>query len=384
MSNKPLENIVILDLSRVLAGPFATRIAADLGARIIKVEPPETGDDTRSYGPFIKDFSGYFLSLNHGKESIQLNLKHPNDRRIFEELCAKSDVLIENYRAGTMDKLGYGWKYIEKHFPRLIYCAVSGFGQTGPYSDRPAYDMVVQAMGGLMSITGEEGGEPVRVGSSIGDITAALYAAIAINGCLYKREKTGKGSYIDIGMLDCQLAILENALIRYTIGKEIPTPIGARHPSITPFGAFRTRDNRIIIAVGNNHLFKNLCDAIGGEGIFADPDYATNDLRNRHVKALTRDIEAILTTKDTAEWVEILNKFSVPCSPIHNIKDVIHDPQIKARKMIIHVDDPELGSFKVAGNPIKINGVMDNMHQITAPRLNQHRTQILKDFNINE
>ncbi len=382
MPNKPLSEVVILDLSRVLAGPFATRIANDLGARIIKIEPPEHGDDTRAYGPFIKDFSGYFLSLNHGKESIVLNLKTQEDRAIFEQLCAKADVVLENYRAGTMAKLGYDWKFFEKNYPHLIYCAISGFGQTGPYSNRPAYDMVVQAMGGLMSITGEEGGEPVRAGSSLGDIIAALYASIGISSCLYRRERTGKGSFVDISMLDCQLSILENALIRYSVDGEIPKPIGSRHATIAPFGAYKAQDKRFIIAVGNDTLFKHLCDALNAPDIFADPDYATNDLRAHHYKALTKDIEAILANKPAKEWLNIIEKFGVPCGPINNIAEAMNDPQIISRKMVVEVEDAELGHIRVAGNPIKINDIYDDYKQPPAPRLNEHRSKILKDFDI--
>ena len=248
----PLTGITVIDLTRVLAGPYCTMVLADLGARVIKVEPPERGDDARHIGPFLDRDDGdggdggdggrksaYFMSLNRGKQSIALDLKAEADRGIFDALLARADVLVENYRPGVMDKLGYGWAALHQRHPRLIYAAASGFGQTGPYARRAAYDMVVQAMGGIMSVTGHPGGPPTRVGSSIGDITAGLFTAIGVNAALYHRERTGRGTMIDVAMLDGQIAILENAIARYQATGTAPGPLGARHPSITPFAAFR-------------------------------------------------------------------------------------------------------------------------------------------------
>src|SRR5580658_2750611 len=243
----PFSDIVVVDLTRVLAGPYCALLMAELGARVIKIEPPRHGDDSRMVGPFLKTKSGktksgYFLSINRGKESIALDLKTESDRKIFDALLARADVLIENYRGGTMEKLGFGWETLKERYPRLVYAAISGFGHTGPYAARPAYDMVVQAMGGIMSLTGHPGNPPTRVGTSIGDLTAALYAALGIVTALYDRKATGKGMKVDISMLDCQVAFLENAIARYVATGVIPGPLGARHPSIAPFAVFATKD----------------------------------------------------------------------------------------------------------------------------------------------
>ena len=290
----PLEHITVLDLTRVLAGPFCTLVLADLGARVIKVEHPERGDDARHIGPFVGDRSAYFSSLNRGKESIGLDLKNAEDRRHFEFLLTQADVLVENFRAGTMDRLGYGWEALHKQFPRLIYAAASGFGHTGPYASRPAYDMVVQAMGGIMSLTGPEGGPATRVGTSIGDIAAGLFTAVGVNTALYHRERTGEGLKVDVSMLDSQVALLENAIARFGATGEVPGPIGSRHPSITPFGAFATADDPIVIAAGNNELFQRLCSALGDEKLAQTSAYATNAGRTQNQETLKQDLEQAL------------------------------------------------------------------------------------------
>ena len=251
----PLSGIVILDLSRILAGPYCTLLLAELGARVIKVEPPG-GDDARQYGPFKNDKSAYFASVNRGKELIVLDLKAAADRAIFDRLLDKADALVENFRPGTMEKLGYGWDSLHARYPRLVYAAVSGFGHTGPYSHHPAYDMVVQGLGGIMSITGHPGGPLTRIGTSIGDLGGGLFTAIALNAALLHRERRGEATKVDVSLFDCQLALLENAIMRYTTTDEIPGPMGARHPSITPFEAFATADGHIIIAAGNDGLFR--------------------------------------------------------------------------------------------------------------------------------
>ena len=261
----PLKNLLVVDLTRVLVGPYCTMILSDLGARVIKVEAPEIGDASRKFGPFIEDYSAYFMSLNRGKESIALNLKNEDDKKIFDKILSKADILVENFKPGTLEKWGYGWKDVNKKYPKLIYASASGFGQTGPLKELPAYDMVVQGMGGLMSVTGQPNSEPTRVGTSIGDITAGLFTTIGINAALYDREKTGKGMFIDVSMLDCQIAILENAIARYLSKNEIPKPMGSRHPSIAPFEAFKTKDSHIIIAAGNDKLFEKLCNVLKPE-----------------------------------------------------------------------------------------------------------------------
>ena len=279
----PLKNLLVVDLTRVLVGPYCTMILSDLGARVIKIEAPEIGDDSRGFGPFIDDYSAYFMSLNRGKESIALNLKNEDDKKIFEKILAKADILVENFKPGTLEKWGFGWNEVSKKYPKLIYASASGFGQTGPLKELPAYDMVVQGMGGLMSVTGHPNSEPTRVGTSIGDITAGLFTAIGINAALYDRQKTGKGAFIDVSMLDCQIAILENAIARYLSKNEIPEPMGSRHPSIAPFEAFKTKDSFLIIAAGNDKLFKSLCEVLEIPNIANDEMYKTNSLRSHKI-----------------------------------------------------------------------------------------------------
>jgi len=378
----PLTGIKVLDLTRVLVGPYCTMVLSDLGARVIKVEAPKTGDDSRSFGPFIKNYSAYFMSLNRGKESIALNLKNPIDKKIFEKILAKSDVLVENFRPGTLDKWGYSWSILRKKYPKLIYASASGFGQTGPLKKLPAYDMVVQGMGGLMSVTGQPDGKPTRVGTSIGDITAGLFTAIGINAALYDRKKTGKGCKIDVSMLDCQIAILENAIARYFSNGEIPKPMGSRHPSITPFEAYKTKDSYIIIAVGNDKLFENLCNTLQCGNLLKDRRYINNKFRNQHADALKKILEKYLIKKKTNEWLKIFTKKSIPCGPIYNIKQAVENPQIKSRNMVVGSYHKKIGKFKMAGNPIKFSNYEDSKNRGQIPDLDQHRTKLLKEFKI--
>jgi len=377
MAAGPLSGITVIDLTRVLAGPYCTMVLSDLGARVIKVEPPKVGDDARGFGPFMKGKSAYFMSLNRGKESIALDLKAPADRAIFENLLARADVLVENYRAGTLDKLGYGWNALHTRYPRLIYAAASGFGQTGPYAKRPAYDMVVQGMGGIMSITGQPGGAPTRVGTSVGDITAGLFTAVGVNSALYNRERTGKGLMVDVSMLDCQIAILENAIARYCATGQIPGPIGARHPTITPFEAFATRDGHIIIAAGNNGLYAKLCHAIARPELIDDARFVSNDLRTQNQPTLKHEIEAVLLGGATATWLERLEQAGVPCGPINNVEQALSDPQVLARNMVVSILDKDVGELKMAGNPIKLSGFADPATRGSVPDLDGDRAQIL-------
>src|SRR5947209_8189826 len=292
MPQGPLSGITIVDLSRILAGPYCTLLLAELGARVIKVEVPKTGDDARQYGPFKGGKSTYFASVNRGKESIALDLKGAADREIFERLLDKADAVVENFRPGTMEKLGYGWEALHPRYPRLVYAAASGFGHTGPYSHYPAYDMVVQGLGGVMSITGHPGMPLTRVGTSIDDLAGGLYTAVALNAALLHRERTGEATKVDVPLFDCQLALLETAIMRYTTTGEIPGPMGARHPSITPFEAFHTEDGHLIIAAGNDGLFVKLAHALDRADLAENPLFKTNDLRNRHQEGLRAEIDA--------------------------------------------------------------------------------------------
>src|SRR5882724_10080999 len=360
MANKgPLSGITVVDLSRILAGPYCTLLMAELGARIIKVEPPEKGDDARHYGPFLAGKSSYFMSVNRGKESIALDLKDAADKRIFAKLLERADVLVENFRPGTMEKLGYGWDSLHAAYPRLIYAAASGFGHTGPNSRDPAYDMVVQGLGGIMSITGHPDSPPTRVGTSVGDIGAGLYTAVAVNAALLHRERGGEATKIDIAMFDCQLALLENAIMRYTTTGEIPGPMGARHPSITPFEALPTADGHLIIAAGNDALYVKLCATLARPDLAADGRYKTNDLRNTNGDALRTALDPILRQKTTAEWIEVLEAAGIPCGPINNVAQALAHPQVAARNMLVEMTDPTVGMVKLAGNPMKMSAFPD-------------------------
>jgi CoA:oxalate CoA-transferase len=376
----PLKNLLVVDLTRVLVGPYCTMILSDLGARVIKVEAPEIGDDSRKFGPFIKDYSAYFMSLNRGKESIALNLKNNEDKKIFDKILSKADILVENFKPGTLEKWGYGWKDVGKKYPKLIYASASGFGQTGPLKELPAYDMVVQGMGGLMSVTGQPNSEPTRVGTSIGDITAGLFTTIGINAALYDREKTGKGTFIDVSMLDCQIAILENAIARYLSKNEIPKPMGSRHPSIAPFEAFKTKDSHIIIAAGNDKLFEKLCNVLEISEIFNDEKFNTNSSRSKNIGELKVIIENKLSSKITTDWVSQMEKERIPCGPIYNIKEAVENPQVQSRNMIVKAYHKVIGDFKLAGNPIKMSSYKDETTRGDIPDLDEHREKILKEF----
>jgi CoA:oxalate CoA-transferase len=378
----PLSGITIIDLSRILAGPYCTLLMAELGARVIKVEAPGGGDDARQYGPFKGGKSTYFASVNRGKESIVLDLKAPRDRDIFERLLDKGDALVENFRPGTMEKLGYGWEALHPRYPRLIYAAASGFGHTGPYSHYPSYDMVVQGLGGIMSITGTPGGELVRVGTSVGDLAGGLYTAVALNAALLHRERTGEATKVDVALFDCQLALLENAVMRYTTTGEIPGPLGARHPSITPFEAFATDDGHIIIAAGNDGLYLKLTEALRRPDLAVDPLYRTNPLRNQHQGALKGEIEAALKGGTTEHWLAVLEAAGIPCGPVNNVEQAIAHPQVAARNMLIECDDPVAGPLKLAGNPMKLSAFADPATRDPAPDLDADRDRILRELGL--
>lgn len=388
MNEGPLSDILVVDLTRVLAGPYCTRLLRDLGARVIKVEPPQGGDDARQIGPFTNVTSGsdtsdnamsaYFLSLNCGKESIMLDLKDEADKVVFEKILARADVLVENFRPGVLARLGFSWEHLHEKFPRLIYAAISGFGATGPYANRPAYDMVVQAMGGIMSITGHEGEDPVRVGMSIGDIATGLFASNAITAALVKRTNTHKGCHIDLAMLDCQVAIMENAVARFHATGDVPGRIGARHPSSTPFDAFATADGHIILAASNDVVFKRLCAALGRPELGEQANYSDNHMRTDHQASLKREIELSLAARTTDEWLEIFEQSDVPCGPINTIAELAEDPQIADRNMMVAVEGSE--DMKISGNPIKIEGIVDDAARPAAPQLDQDRDAILREF----
>ena len=378
----PLSGITIVDLSRILAGPYCTLLMAELGARVIKVEPPVQGDDARHYGPFKNGKSAYFASVNRGKESISLDLKARDGRDIFERLLDKADALVENFRPGTMEKLGYGWESLHPRYPRLVYAAASGFGHTGPYSHYPAYDMVVQGLGGVMSITGHPDAPLTRVGTSIGDLGGGLFTAVALNAALLHRERTGEAQKVDVSLFDCQLALLENAIVRYTSTGEIPGPMGARHPSITPFEAFATADGNIIIAAGNDGLFIKLAHALDRADLAENPLFKTNALRNQHQPALQAEIESVLREAGTEHWIAVLEAAGVPCGPVNNIAQALAHPQTEARNMLVAVDDPTIGPLNLAGNPMKLSAFADPPTRAPAPDLDADRERILRELGL--
>jgi len=376
----PLDGVLVVDLTRVLAGPYCTLVLCELGARVIKVERPGIGDEAREVGPHIGGKSAYFMSLNRGKESIALDLASAADRAIFAKLLARADVLVENYRPGVLAKHGYGWPELHRRFPRLVLASISGFGQTGPYAHRPAFDMVVQAMGGVMSLTGHPGGPPTRVATSIGDITAGLFGAIGICAALHERDATGLGRHVDVAMLDAQVAILENAIARYAATGEVPGPLGARHPSIAPFAAFGTRDRPIVLAAGHDSQFAKLCAALEAPELAADPRFATVALRVRHVEALGAEIERRLATRCAAEWLACFEAAGVPCGPLNDVAAVLADPQVRARHMIVSVDDPVAGKLEMPGFPIKLDGAAESETRPAPPELDADRAKILAEL----
>jgi len=377
---KPLEDIVVLDLTRVLAGPYCSMILANLGAKIIKVERPETGDDTRSFGPYKNGQSAYFVSLNRGKKSIAIDLKKPEGKQIIKELTKVSDVVLENFRPGTMRKLGLSYDVLNKINSRIVYAAVSGFGHTGPYSEKPAYDMIAQALGGIMSITGQPGGEPTRVGSSIGDIIAGMFGAIGIIAALYERVFTCKGQMVDVAMLDGQVAVLENAIARYAISGEVPGPIGSRHPSITPFGGFKTKNSWVIIACGNQAIWEKFCKAVDREDLLEVEEFKTNEKRTKNYEKIKPILDEITIQKTTEEWLKIFESNGVPSSAINTVDKLFNDPQVKARKMIIETEQPDMGKIHVAGNPIKLSTLTEEVVTDPAPKIGEHTVEILKTY----
>jgi CoA:oxalate CoA-transferase len=375
---RPLADVVVIDCTRVLAGPYCTLVLANLGARVIKVERPPVGDEARGIGPFVGGTSLYFAALNHGKESIALDLRAPADRAIFERLLAAADVLVENFRPGVLERLGYGWSALHARWPRLVYAATSGFGQTGPLRNRPAFDLVVQAMGGILSLTGYPDGPPARVGVSIGDLAAGLFTAIGILAALGKRRETSRGTMVDVAMLDCQLAILENALTTHLVTGAVPGRLGTRHPNIAPFQAFTAGDGAMmVICAGHDAHFAALCDAIGRPGLASDPRFSTPDGRRRHAEALDAEIAAALRVRPAAEWLARLERAGVPCAPVNTVAEAVRSPQVAAREMVIGIPDPTLGTLWVAGNPIKLAGVPDTPPRRPPPALDADRAAIL-------
>jgi CoA:oxalate CoA-transferase len=377
IDQQPLRGVRVLDLTRVLAGPFCTMNLADLGAEVIKVEMPGRGDDSRSFAPTMPSGdSGYFYSVNRGKRSVTLDLRIEEGAGIFLALAAKSDVVVENFSPGTMDRFKVGYEELKAANPKIILCSISGFGQTGPKASAPAYDIVAQALGGTMSITGHPGGEPVRCGISIGDLSAALYGVIAIMSALRVRDRDGVGNHVDIAMLDCQVAMLEDALARYSVSGKVPGRIGTRHPSITPFQQFRASDDYFVMGVGNEAIWDRLCDAIAMPQLKRDPRFLTNADRTAHHPELEAILAKAFVTQPRDHWLRILSNASIPCAPIADVEDVTRDPHLEARNMILHAEHSQFDGLIVPGTPLKSAGDTD-IPSTRAPALGENTDEVL-------
>jgi len=377
----PLEGIRVLDLSRILTGPFCSMILADLGAEVIKVEMPGRGDDTRVWGPpFIKGESAYFLCLNRNKKSITLNLKNEKGREILYKLVQKCDVFLENFKPGVTKRLRMDYETICKINPRIIYCSITGFGQFGPYRDYPAYDIVIQGMGGLMGITGEPDRPPVRIGVAITDIGAGMYAAIAILSALIAREKTKKGQWIDVSLLDSTVSWMTYMAANYFATGMVPKRMGSAHPNIVPYQCFKARDGKYLtVAVGNDRIWKNFCEVLGLENMVENPKFATNPKRVENRDELIPVLEKVFLSRTRDEWIEILLKKGVPCGPVYAMDEVFRDPQVLHRKMLVEIEHPKVGKIKQIGIPMKFSETPGEI-KVPPPLLGQHTEEILKNL----
>ena len=376
----PLDGIRILDLTRFLSGPYTTMLLGDLGADVIKVERPGEGDGTRGTGPFLGDgYSAYFMSVNRSKRSITIDLAQPKGKALLLDLAKQSDVLVENFIPGTMAKLGLDYSVIEAHNPSIIYAAISGFGQTGPYAKRPALDIVVQAMGGIMSITGQPGRGPVRVGVSQGDIVSSLYCTIGILAALQERGASGRGQMLDISMLECQIALLENPFARYFATGEVPQPLGTRHPVDTPFQAFATKDGWIVVAIIGAKTWPLFCSSIDRIDLADDERFTTGWLRTQHYEELNPIISEAMRRKTTSEWLEELTALDIPCGPVNTIEQVAQNPQVVAREAIAEMTHPVLGTVKTTDTPIRLSRTSATLDR-TAPELGQHTDEALTEL----
>ena len=377
----PLEGTRVLDLTHVLAGPFAAMILADLGAEVIKVEQPEIGDRSRSSGPFIDGESSYFMSVNRGKLGLSVDLSKARGKELFLQLVDNSDVVLENFAPGTMRRLGLDYPVLRDRNPSIIYAAISGFGQDGPYSSKPALDVVVQGMGGILSVTGEPGGPPIRPGVSQGDITAGLFAVIGILSALQERTKSGLGQMVDIGMLDCQVTIQENAFARYFATGEVPTPLGTRHPVTAPFQVFQTSDGYITIALieGRKERWPLLCSAIDRVDLIDDPRFDTGWTRSQNHHELEPILSEALMKKTSQEWLEELEALGIACGPVNTIDKVAQDPQVNHRGMIKEYNHSRLGKVRAVNTPVKLSRTPTG-NDSSSPDLGEHTEHLLRDL----
>jgi crotonobetainyl-CoA:carnitine CoA-transferase CaiB-like acyl-CoA transferase len=375
----PLKGIRVLDLTRVLAGPTCTQMLGDLGAEIIKIERPEAGDDTRGFAPpFVPNTreSAYFVGVNRNKKSVTLDLSSVDGQALLHQLLPSCDILVENFKVGALAKYGLGYDQLKATHPKLIYCSITGFGQTGPYAPRPGYDALIQAMGGVMSLTGDSKGSPQKVGVPVADLFAGLYGCIGILAALNHARSTGQGQHIDIGMLDTHVAWLANQGMNYLSTGENPPRLGNQHPNISPYQEFPTKDGYIILAVGNDPTFERFCKAFGCEQLLSDPRFATNPQRVANRDLVTETLTPVMRAKTTAEWIIALEALKIGCGPINTLQEVFADPHVQAREMVIEMAHTSGEKVKVIANPVKLSATPPD-YRIAPPVLGQHTEAVL-------
>ena len=378
---KALEGIRVLDLTRALAGPFCTLMLGDYGADVIKIEIPESGDDTRTWGPpFIGSESAYFLSINRNKRSLTLNFKDDKAKEIFLKLAKDADVIVENFTPGVMERFGLGYEAIKQVNPGIVFCSVSGFGQTGPYRSRPAYDQIMQGISGLMSITGEPDGEPQKVGIAVADIGAGMWAAFAVMAAIHNRSHEGEGQYIDISMMDAQVAWLTYQAANYFANGTPPKRLGAAHPNLVPYQAFMCQDNKYLnLAVGSERIWERFCEGMEMPELQENPDYRTNVERAQNRSKIVPYLQEVFIKAPVAHWVEKLQAVSVPCGPINDLEDVFSDPQLLSREMVVEMTHPTLGTIKQTGLPLKFSRTPGGLDR-PPPLLGQHNHEVLEEI----
>jgi formyl-CoA transferase/CoA:oxalate CoA-transferase len=374
-----LDDVVVLDLSHALAGPFATTMLGDYGAEVVKIEPPESGDISRAWGPpFHGTEPTYFVNLNRNKRSITLDLKHPEGKELFLRLAEGADVVLENFRPGTVEKLGIDFESVRARNPRIVYCSVSGFGQTGPYRDRAALDLIVQAESGMISVTGEPGGHGVRCGVSVADMTAGMYAAFGIMTALHARARTGRGQFIDVSMLEGQLGLLQGMVGAYVADGQVPVPMGTAYKALLPYQTFRTKTRDLALAVGSDKLWRTFCPLLGISDMTDDPRYATNRARVANRASLIGRLQAIFLEKTYEEWEAVLLPAGIPMGAINTLDQVVEHPQVKARGAIVEHEHPTGGKVTMVGVPVKMSDTPGEVRR-AAPLLGQHTDEVLRE-----
>lgn len=380
----PLAGLRVLDLTRVLAGPTCTQMLGDLGAEVIKIERPEAGDDTRGFAPpFWPETkeSAYFLGVNRNKKSVTLDIAKPAGQAIIHRLLESCDILVENFKVGALAKYGLGWDQLHAKYPRLIYCSITGFGQTGPYAPRPGYDSLIQAMGGVMSLTGEPDGLPQKVGVPVADLFAGLYGCVGVLAAVNHRHATGEGQQVDIGMMDTHVAWLANQGMNYLATGENPPRLGNQHPNIVPYQVFPSQDGHIVLSVGNDPTFERFCKLVGREDLLADPNFATNAKRVENRQLVTDTLTPVMQSRTTKEWVETLEAAKIGCGPINKLSEVFADPHIQARNCLVEMEHASGATVKVIANPVRLSATPPT-YRAAPPTLGQHSDAVLAELGL--